>query len=955
MSKEELYIDVDMLIEPHRVVFPVSWAGHIPLAAWLMAKLEPEVFVELGTHTGNSYLACCQTVQQKSLVTRCYAVDTWQGDEHAGYYGDTVFVALSTYHDPLYSSFSQLLRMTFDEARSYFSDASVDLLHIDGLHTYEAVKHDFETWLPKLSSRAVVMFHDTNVRERGFGVWQLWDELSAKYPHMHFPHSHGLGVLFVGSDIPQELTALLERYRHDESAVKHLFAQLGDRIVQHYERNKLEQALSERDEQLKEYHLVVADREQHIADRDKRIANQEAELTQRLEQLETELDERDQQINELNRRWAEQLNSVSWRVTRPLRETKSQLQRAGRLTRSMKASVRQGGGPVAMFKKSWRVYRGEGWQGLKQTINRVVRRDMSKPEHHSYANWIASYDTLNDEGRSIIRAHIDTFANKPLISVVMPTYNPSPEWLVEAIESVRNQLYPHWQLCIADDASTDAAIRPILERYAREDQRIKVVFRERNGHISATSNSALELATGEWVALLDHDDCLAESALFWIAEAIEQDPQLRVIYSDEDKIDGHGRRFDPYFKSDWNLDLFYSQNLITHLGVYHRELLKTIGGFREGMEGAQDYDLALRCIEHITRQQIHHVPRVLYHWRVHAGSTAQSSDAKPYAMIAGEKALQEHLERQGIDGKVALLDYGYRIRYALPETLPRVSLIIPTRNGLHLTRQCIESIVEKTSYANYEILIIDNGSDDPAILDYFESLAADERIRIIRDERPFNYSALNNAGVSQATGEIIGLLNNDLEVISPDWLTEMVSHALRPDVGAVGARLWYPNDTLQHGGVILGIGGWAGHAHKGFPKGSPGYVGRMSLISEFSAVTAACLVIQKRRFEEVGGLNETELQVACNDVELCLRLREAGYRNVFTPYAELYHHESATRGFEDTPEKKARFEKERAYMTQHWGAIMQNDPAYSPNLTLDHEDFSLAWPPRLATLPGHAD
>lgn len=944
MSKKELHIDIDMLIEPQRVVFPVSWVGHIPLAAWLIAKLKPNVFVELGTHTGNSYLSCCQTVEQQGLTTRCYAVDTWQGDEHAGHYENSVFDELSAYHNERYSGFSQLLRMTFDDAQAYFSAASVDLLHIDGLHTYEAVKHDFDTWFPKLSPQAVVLFHDTNVRERGFGVWQLWDELSAKYPHMHFPHSHGLGVLFVGNEIPSALRDMLERYQQDAAALQRLFAQLGDRIVQRYERRVLEQAVTERDERLQEYHRVVMERERHIAEQAARLTEQQSALS-----------ERDQQLEAAIQRLNEQLSSTSWRITRPLRETTSRLNRARQLASSLNKRVQQGGGPGVMAKKSWQVYRQEGWSGLTQSVKRVIRRDIVNSERHDYSDWVSRYDTLTPELRQQLRAHVETLKATPVISVVMPTYNPKPGWLVEAIESVRQQLYPHWQLCIADDASTDPAIRPILERYAREDERIKVVFREHNGHISATSNSALALATGEWIALLDHDDCLAESALFWVAEAINQDPQLRVIYSDEDKIDEHGRRFDPYFKTDWNLSLFHSQNLITHLGVYHAELLQTIGGFREGLEGAQDYDLALRCIEHISPQQIHHVPRVLYHWRVHAESTAQSSDAKPYAMIAGEKALQEHLDRQGIQATATLMNYGYRVRYALPDALPKVSLIIPTRNGLHLTRQCIESIIEKTTYPNYEIIVIDNASDDPETLRYFEALQADERIRVIRDERPFNYSALNNAGVHQAKGDIIGLLNNDLEVISPDWLTEMVSHALRPDIGAVGARLWYPDDTLQHGGVILGIGGWAGHAHKGFPKGSPGYVGRMSLISDFSAVTAACLVVQKSRFEEVGGLNETELQVACNDVDLCLRLREAGYRNVFTPYADLYHHESATRGFEDTPEKKARFEKERRYMTQRWGAIMQNDPAYNPNLTLDHEDFSLAWPPRVANLPERVD
>ncbi|HBM43980.1 MAG TPA: hypothetical protein DD373_09825 [Halomonas sp.] len=944
MSKEQLHIDIDMLIEPQRVVFPVSWVGHIPLAAWLIAKLKPSVFVELGTHTGNSYLSCCQTVEQHGLTTRCYAVDTWQGDEHAGHYSHRVFDELSAYHNERYSRFSQLLRMTFDDAQAYFSDASVDLLHIDGLHTYDAVKHDFETWQPKLSSRAVVLFHDTNVRERGFGVWQLWDELSAQYPHMHFPHSHGLGVLFVGRDIPPAMHLMLERYQQDAAGLQRLFAHLGDRIVQRYERQQLQQAVEERDQRLKEYHQVVMDR-------DKRIAEQAADLAdnrETLTQCEAQLVQTTQRLNE-------QLGSTSWRITRPLRETTAQFKHARQLAGGLTRFVQQRGGPGAVLKKTWSLYRQEGWGGLTQSVQRVVRRDIVHPARHDYSDWVARYDTLTPEVRQQLRDHVETLPRTPLISVVMPTYNPNPDWLIEAIESVRQQLYPHWQLCIADDASTDPAIRPILERYAQEDDRIKVIFRERNGHISATSNSALTLASGEWIALLDHDDCLAESALFWVADAINQDPQRRLIYSDEDKIDAQGQRFDPYFKTDWNEGLFYSQNLITHLGVYHTELVRRIGGFREGVEGAQDYDLALRCIEHLTPAQIHHVPRVLYHWRVHAESTAQSSDAKPYAMIAGEKALQAHLDRQGVQAKATLMNYGYRVQYALPEVLPKVSLIIPTRNGLQLTRQCIESIVEKTTYPDYEIIVIDNGSDDPDTLRYFETLKADDRIRVIRDERPFNYSALNNAGVKQAHGDIIGLLNNDLEVISPEWLTEMVSHALRPEVGAVGARLWYPDDTLQHGGVILGIGGWAGHAHKGFSKGSPGYVGRMSLISDFSAVTAACLVVQKNRFEAVGGLNETELQVACNDVDLCLRLREAGYRNVFTPYADLYHHESATRGFEDTPEKKARFEKERQYMIQRWGSVMSNDPAYNPNLTLDHEDFSLAWPPRVAPVPERVD
>ena len=417
----------------------------------------------------------------------------------------------------------------------------------------------------------------------------------------------------------------------------------------------------------------------------------------------------------------------------------------------------------------------------------------------------------------------------------------------------------------------------------------------------------MEVAQGEWVVLLDHDDLLPAHALFKVAEVINKYPNCRLIYSDEDKIDDLGVRSDPYFKSDWNQDLFYSHNMFSHLGVYDAELIRKVGGFRIGLEGSQDYDLALRCIEHITPHQIQHIPHVLYHWRIHAESTASSSDAKPYAILAGARAINEHFERCGVDALVETTASTYRVRYALPKNLPLVSLVIPTRNGVRLLRQCVESILEKTSYSPYEILIVDNGSDEPETLQYLESLKLKSNIQIIRDDRPFNYSALNNAAVRKAKGEIIGLVNNDIEVISPDWLSEMVSHALRPDVGAVGARLWYSNDTLQHGGVILGLGGVANHAHKHLPRNAPGYMGRACLIQSFSAVTAACLVIRKYIYESLGGLNEIDLAVAFNDVDFCIRVREAGYKNIWTPDADLYHHESATRGAEDTPEKIARF------------------------------------------------
>lgn len=573
------------------------------------------------------------------------------------------------------------------------------------------------------------------------------------------------------------------------------------------------------------------------------------------------------------------------------------------------------------------------------------------PDGNNYSKWIRDFDTITELDREVMATQLDRFVEMPLISIIMPVYNPNADWLREAIDSVRNQIYTKWELCIADDASPNPEIRSILQEYSLIDSRIKVEYRKDNGHISAASNSALKIASGDWVALLDHDDTLPEHALFWVVQSINNNSEIRLIYSDEDKINEASQRFGPYFKCDWNPDLFYSHNMFSHLGVYQMKLVREVGGFRIGFEGSQDYDLALRCIERVQPSQIHHIPRVLYHWRMHAESTASSADAKPYAMIAGERAINDHLSRLGVNAKVDLQAFGYRVRHALPVNPPLVSLIIPTRNGLDLLRRCVDSITRKTTYTNYEILIVDNGSDDPATLKYLKSISSQPNISVIRDDRPFNYSALNNGAVRVAKGEVIGLVNNDIEVISADWLSELVSHALRPEVGAVGAKLLFPDDTIQHAGILLGITGIAAHAHKGFPRNAHGYFSRANLTQSFSAVTGACLVVRKYVYELVGGLNETDLAIAFNDVDFCMRLTEAGYRNIWTPYAELYHHESATRGYEDSPEKAARFKKEVEYMEKR--LAKREDPAYSPNLTCTGSDFSLAWPPRTKPLLGN--
>jgi len=568
----------------------------------------------------------------------------------------------------------------------------------------------------------------------------------------------------------------------------------------------------------------------------------------------------------------------------------------------------------------------------------------------SYKHWIKLYDTLNEEKRSAIRTEIEAMKDPPLISVVMPVYNPPIAFLKEAIESVRSQLYPNWELCIADDKSPNNAVRKLLRSYAKADSRMRCVFRETNGHISRASNSALELAKGEYIALLDHDDVLHELALYFVAWEIVSNPEVDLIYTDEDKIDEQGRRCDPYFKCDFNYDLLLNQNMICHLGVYRTSLVREINGFRCGLEGAQDYDLALRVIERSSATKIRHVPKVLYHWRLHPQSTASAIDAKPYAVERSLMAVSEHLVRQNVH---ATVDFSpnikdmLRVRYQLNHPLPSVEIVVLTRDKVEILKVCIDSIIQNTSYPNYRITIVDNGSVDPSTFEYFQSIRANPQITLVREDIPFNFSKLNNNVVKNSDADYVCLLNNDIEVITPEWLDEMLGHASQLSVGAVGACLRYPDETLQHGGVILGVGGVAGHSHKRLNKNAYGYFGRASLQQSFSAVTAACLLVSRSKYLEVNGFDEEGLQVAFNDVDFCLKLKQAGYRNVWTPYAELYHHESLSRGYEDSPEKRKRFDKEQRLMKSRWKDVLYCDPAYSPNLTLDAEDFSLAWPPRV--------
>ncbi|MEP6607092.1 MAG: glycosyltransferase family 2 protein [Burkholderiaceae bacterium] len=566
---------------------------------------------------------------------------------------------------------------------------------------------------------------------------------------------------------------------------------------------------------------------------------------------------------------------------------------------------------------------------------------------YTYAEWIDAFEPKPSHRADLASAH-SQWRCQPTVSIVFPVFNVEERFLRAALNSVLAQIYPHWQLCIADDGSTEPHIRKVLQDYSKRDSRIRVVYREHNGHIVEASNSALELATNDWVAFLDHDDRLHPHAFHFVAEAIATHPDVSLIYSDEDKIDAQDRRQDPYFKCDYNYELLLAYNMVCHLTVLRRSLVNDLGGLRRGFEGAQDYDLVLRATEHLSSDQILHLPRVLYHWRAHPGSTALSSQAKPYAAFAGRRAVEEHLQRRGIRATVAPapdLPEMNRVRYALPDPAPTVSIVICTRDRADLLAACIDSIAERSTYRNYEVLVVDNGSTEAATFRLFERVQSG-RVRVMRDASPFNFSALNNRAVRVASGDFVCLLNNDTEIITADWIEELLSFAAQQDVGAVGCRLWYPSGGLQHGGVFLGPLHVVHHAHRHLRRGHPGYFGRAIIHQSFSAVTGAALMIRKSLYDEVGGLDEN-LPVTFNDIDFCLRVRKAGYRNVWTPYAEIIHHECATRGADSSPGARARVEAETRVMKQRWPAVLQNDPAYSPNLSVESEDFRIAWPARV--------
>jgi O-antigen biosynthesis protein len=569
----------------------------------------------------------------------------------------------------------------------------------------------------------------------------------------------------------------------------------------------------------------------------------------------------------------------------------------------------------------------------------------------SYRDWIAKYDTLDDKIRMLMSKRVVRLALQPKLSIVMPVYNTDLRWLREAIESVRAQLYPNWELCISDDASTLPGVKELLREYADKDERIRIVFRDTNGHISANSNSALSVATGDFIALMDSDDLLPEDALYWVSEEINAHPDVDLIFSDEDKIDIEGCRYDAYFKPDWNPALILSQNTFNHLGVYRHDLVKKVGGFRLGFEGSQDHDLVLRCADATEASKIRHIPHILYHWRAIPESMASGSEAKPYTWNAGARAIEEHLARNGVKGQVTRTqNIFYQVSYDPLGEWPKVGVIVPSSCKPELLRPCLTELLARTTYPNFEVLLTINElsfqiEEQATCLKEF---AEDPRVRVLAyKSRAFSYSWVNNWAAKQVSGSILCFMNDDIKIITADWLEKLVVRLQLNRVGAVGVMLYYADETIQHAGVILGIYGVAAHAFRGLPRGHDGYFGRAGLEQDLSCVTAACVAVRRQVFEELNGFDE-RLAIAFNDVDFCIRLREKGWRIIWTPEVQHYHVESQSLGRHDSGERAPVFQKEVRMMRDRWGAILDSDPFYNPNLSLQDDKMDLAFPPRAA-------
>lgn len=561
-----------------------------------------------------------------------------------------------------------------------------------------------------------------------------------------------------------------------------------------------------------------------------------------------------------------------------------------------------------------------------------------KKNHIDYIKWKNKHEASHKE---LKKQRNYKFDYQPLISIVVPLFKTDKRMLTEMILSVKSQTYTNWELCLSDGSGKNSPISHILNKY--KSNNIKIVGSDTALSISENTNNALSIATGDYIGFMDHDDCLAPNALYEYVKCINTNRDADLIYSDEDKINENSKfYFEPFFKPDFNLDLLRSTNYICHFTIVSRSLLSRVGYLNKKYDGAQDYDFVLRCSEH--SNNIYHIPKVLYHWRAHGESTAEDPESKKYAYLAGKNALEDYIQRQSINADVLNTDiYGiYRIKYHLNK-MPLVSIIVPNKDHIDDLDKCLKSIYNISFYKNIEVIVVENNSTKQRTLDFYNELITKyDGLQIIKyPHKGFNYSKINNFAIPYANGDFILFLNNDVEIINDDCISELLSVCQRKDVGAVGAKMFFPDNTIQHAGITVGIEGVAAHNCLSLPADSAGYFGRAKCLNDVSAVTAACLMTRKKVLDEIGYFDEN-LSVTFNDVDLCLKMRQKRYLIVYDAFAQLIHFESKSRGQDISNEKYQRFLNEVEYFKKKWHDILeQGDPYYNPNLTLNNTDFSL--------------
>ncbi|MFN8527407.1 MAG: glycosyltransferase [Anaerolineae bacterium] len=891
---------------------PSAWTRHVPFAMTVIDLVRPQTFVELGTHYGTSYCAFCQAVDHLKLDTRCYAVDTWTGDNHTAVYGPEVLAMLRRHHDPRYGRFSMLLQMTFDAALSRFEDGTIDLLHIDGCHTYDAAKQDFERWLPKLSERGVILFHDIHERGGDFGVWRLWEVLKARFPSFEFVHEHGLGVLAVGEHIPEALRPLLDSTPDQANVVRQFYTAAGEMVA----------ALSRRQQ--------TAHAAPPPSSADQPSTHSKAMLMAR--QYENELDgisaEFARQIDYLTQHERFAMQTVSSQpssiaaIPYPSRLSRAAHRLIGRMRELTRTAVRllnREGLPALVN----RLYR---WLILGERRFRLpVPPGMAVPDPardyraNAFSAVDPAYQThirLTEPDAPALHlqvARARRWTQKPSFGVVTLLDRPAAADVQRTVESMLNQTFETWTWVLVDvDAAPD--VREMLLRYTALDARIVYLPADRARTPSAALNLGLQRAVADFILRLDLGDALAPQALFAVASVIRRHPTVSLVYSDSDQLDSSGRRCDPLFKPDWSPELLLSLDYLSGLAAYRRNLLIQLGGFDESLDDGCDWDLHFRITEH--SQAVQHLPEVLYHRRKRPSTNSTQPIVK-------------HLARLGLSDPKVEFDpaHPYPLVMWKAARVRKVSIIIPSRDNAEVLRACLSSLFERTTYADFEVVVVDTGSTDPVTTQLYERYSARPNFKRVDYLADFNFGKACNLGARHSSGELLLFLNNDTEVMHADWLERMAQWYEVEGVGVVGPKLLYPDGRIQHAGVTLGWNGTAGHLFIGGDEHNFTLFGSDDWYRDMLAVSGACCMISRKVFEQIGGFDEGFV-LLYSDTHLGYAAVQAGYRVVYTPHVRVIHHEAATRAQAVIPSGDLK----RA--AQRWRSVLlSGDPYFNPNLS----------------------